>query len=239
MARSTFEGPILAGDNRFGPQRDVGFTLLSQAITLDFSVTTNGATNYGGASGQFVGSVSNSASSPNENVSIFVPQSGVFTAAPTLSAPTADATGTNYRGAVFYLPVGSAIQDIFVDNIIQPTDGTNAVTGIQPYISNDFATAAGVYATSGAITGSTIGRTSATFTAAQYAKALATTSDVQNSNYPNITDPAFFTQLVVTLKLTVASLTSVNAGKLNITVRYTQPDPNVGSLTSYPYGNFD
>jgi len=239
MARSTFDGPILSGDNRFGPQRDVGYTLLSQAITLDFSVTTAGATNYGGASGQFVASISNSANSANENATIYVPQSGVISASPTISAPTADATGTNYRGAVFYLPVNSVIQDIFVDNIVQPTDGTNAVTGIQPYISNNFATSAGVYATSGAITGSTVGRTSVTFTATQYNNCLATLSDVQNTNYPNITDPAFFTQLVVTLKLTVASLTSVNAGKLNITVQYTQLDPNVGNVTTYPYGNFD
>ena len=192
MGRSTFDGPILAGDNRFGPQRDVGYTLLSQAITLDFSVTTNGAANYGGASGQFVASISNSANSANENVSIYVPQSGITTASPTLSAPTADASGTNYRGTVFYLPVGSVVQDVFVDNIVQPTDGTNAVTVIQPYISNNFATSTGVYATSGAITGSTIGRTAATFTATQYNNCLATLSDVQNANWPNITEPAFF-----------------------------------------------
>jgi len=237
MARSTFDGPILSGDNRFGPQRDVGYTLLSQAITLDFSITTNGAANYGGASGQFVASASNSANSANENATIYVPQSGITTASPTISAPTADASGTNYRGAVFYLPVGSVVQDVFVDNIVQPTDGTNAVTVVQPYISNNFATSTGVYATSGAITGSTIGRTAATFTATQYNNCLATLSDVQNANWPNITEPAFFSQFVVTLKLTVASLTSVNAGKLNVTVRYTQLDPNVGNVTTYPYGN--
>ena len=56
MARSTFEGPILSGDNRFGPQRDVGTVLLTQNAFLDFSVTTPGTLNYGGASGQFVSS---------------------------------------------------------------------------------------------------------------------------------------------------------------------------------------
>ena len=40
MARSTFEGPILAGDNRFGPQRDVGYAKLIQQAFLDFAVTT-------------------------------------------------------------------------------------------------------------------------------------------------------------------------------------------------------
>ena len=235
MGRSTFEGPILSGDNRFGPQRDVGYTVLQQTAVLDFSVTTNGSANYGGASGQFV--VSNDI--PNTNATIYVPQSGVLAATPTVSAPTADATGTNYRGVLFYLPVGSNISNIFIDNIVQPTDGTHDVTGVQPYISNNFATSAGVYATSGAITGSTIGRTTATFTASQYANAQSTLADVQNSNYPNVTNPTFFSQLVVTLKLTVASLTSVNAGKLAVTVQYVQPDNNIGNSTTYPYGNLD
>jgi hypothetical protein len=235
MARSTFQGPILSGDNRFGPQRNVGSVNLVQSAILDFSVTSNATANYGGASGQFV--VSNDI--PNTNATIYVPQSGIFNASPTASVPTADATGTNYRGVVFYLPVGSYINDIFVDNIVQPTDGTHAVTGVQPYISNDFATSAGVYATSAAITGSTVGRTTCSFTASQYANAQSTLADVQNSNYPNVTDPAFFTQLVVTLKLTVASLTSVNAGKLAVIVQYTQPDTNIGNTTTYPYGNLD
>jgi len=240
MGRSTFSGPILSGSNRFGQQRDVGFTVLSQAITLDFSVSTAGATNYGGASGQFVSSISNTAFSANENATIFVPQSGITSANPTVSAPTADASGTNYRGAVFYLPINSSIQEVLIDNILQPTDGTHAVTGIQPYVSNNFATSTGVYATVGAITGSTVGRTAATFaTSAQSIAALATTADVQNIAWPNIVDPAFFSQVVVTLALTVASLTTVNAGKLNVTIRYTQPDSTVGNNTTYPYGNVD
>jgi len=234
MARSTFSGPILSGDNRFGPQRDVGYTLLSQAALLDFSVTSNATAGYGGASGQFV----SSNNVPNINATIYVPQAGV-PQTPTVSAPTADATGTNYRGVVFYLPVGSSIQEVLIDNILQPTDGTTAVTAIQPYISNNFATSAGVYATSASITGSSIGRTAATFTTAQYAAALSTTADVQNTNWPNIAEPAFFSQVVVTLKMTVALLTSVNAGKLAVTVRYVQPDNNIGNGTTYPYGNFD
>jgi len=28
-------------------------------------------------------------------------------------------------------------------------------------------------------------------------------------------------------------------GKLNFTLQYTQPDNNIGTLTTYPYGNFD
>jgi len=239
MGRATFSGPILSGDARFGPQRDVGYTLLSQAAVLDFSVTTPGSLNYGGASGQFVTSLSNSTNSPNVNASVISPQAGQYSASPTIVAPTADATGTNYRGVIFYLPVGSTIEDIFIDNIVQPTDGTHAVTSIQPYISNTFATSGGAYATSGAITGSSIGRTSATFTAAQYANAITTLADVQNTFAPNVVEPPFFSQVVVTLAMTVSSLTSVNAGKLAVYVRYTQVDPNVGSSSAYPYGNFD
>ena len=235
MGRSTFSGPVLSGDNRFGPQRDVGTVDLIQTAILDFSVTTNGTANYGGASGQFV--TSNNA--PNNNATIFTPQAGVISASPAISAPTADATGTNYRGAVFYLPAGSFINQIFIDQIVQPTDGTHAVTAIQPYISNDFATSAGVYATSASITGGTVGRTTATYTATQYANAEATLADVQNVFWPNIVQPAFFSQVVVTLKMTVASLTSVNAGKFAIIVKYTQPDVNLGSSSTYPYGNED
>ena len=135
------------------------------------------------------------------------------------------------------LPQGSHITNIYFDNIVQPTDGTNAVTAIQPYISNAFATSAGVYATSASITGSTIGRTVATFTAAQAVNAFSTLQDVQNIQPGN--QPTWFSQLVVSLKLTVASLTSVNAGKMAITVEYVQVDPNIGNGTTYPYGNFD
>jgi hypothetical protein len=235
MARSTFEGPILSGDNRFGPQRDVGYTALVQTALLDFSNSTPNTSGYGGASGVFV----TPNNIPNSGATIYSPQGGTYntTGPSAATAPTADASGTNYRGVVFNLPQGSYIQNIFIDNVVQPTDGTNAVTTIQPYISNNFATSAGVYATSGAITAATVGRTTATFTATQYANAVSTLQDVQNLQ-PG-TQPTWFSQLVVSLKLTVASLTSVNAGKLNIIVVYTQPDTNIGNGTTYPYGNFD
>ena len=56
MARTTFEGPILSGDNRFGPIRDVGYTDLVQTAYLDFSNTTSGTTGYSGGSGVFINS---------------------------------------------------------------------------------------------------------------------------------------------------------------------------------------
>ena len=41
MGRSTFEGPILAGDNRFGPLRNVGYPELYQYANLTLTNTTN------------------------------------------------------------------------------------------------------------------------------------------------------------------------------------------------------
>jgi len=54
MGRSTFEGPILSGDQRFGPQRDVGSVILSQYVFMNFANTTSGTAGYGGGSGTFV-----------------------------------------------------------------------------------------------------------------------------------------------------------------------------------------
>ena len=53
MARSTFEGPILSGDNRFGSLRDVGYTVLEQDCYIDLSNSTVGTAGYAGGSGQF------------------------------------------------------------------------------------------------------------------------------------------------------------------------------------------
>ena len=81
------------------------------------------------------------------------------------------------------------------------------------------------------------GRTYATYTATQLDNVNGTLQDVQNIQPGQ--QPTWFSQVVVTLKMTVASLTSVNAGQFNITIRYTQADLNIGNSTTYPYGNFD
>ena len=90
MGRSTFEGPILSGDNRFGQQRDVGPVLLTQYAFLDFSKTTPGTAGYAGSSGVFV-SPNNI---PNNTGTIWTPQAGSYSAnGPTVAtAPTADAS---------------------------------------------------------------------------------------------------------------------------------------------------
>ena len=233
MGRSTFEGPILSGDNRFGPQRDVGPVLLAQQAFLDFAVTSAGQANYGGGSGVFV----TSDNIPNQAATIWNPQSGVYsTNGPTVAtAPTADASGTIYRGVSFLIPQGSNITDVIIDVGVLPTDGTVTANSIQPYVSNNFATSTGVYATMAAITSATRG--TATYVGTQLPYASATLQDFQN---PNVgLEPTWFSQVVVTLKITNTSLTTPTSGQIEVTLRYNQNDMNIGSSTAYPYGNFD
>jgi hypothetical protein len=240
MGRSTFEGPVLSGDQRFGPQRDVGTVVLSQNAFLDFSNSISGTVNYGGGSGIFV----DSNGIPNQVATIWVPQNGAYsTSGPTLAAlPTSDVSGTNYRGVAFLIPQNSNILDVIVDVGSMPSDGTHTVTAIQPYVSNSFITTGnGVYGNIASI--SAAGRSNATFTATATANSMSqldningTLSDVQNIQPGQ--QPTWFSQVVVTLGMTVASLTSVNSGLINVTIRYTQYDSNVGSINTYPYGNF-
>jgi hypothetical protein len=51
MGRATFEGPIIAGNNRFGSLRNVGYADLSQETSIVLTNTTNATAGYGGASG--------------------------------------------------------------------------------------------------------------------------------------------------------------------------------------------
>jgi hypothetical protein len=222
MARSTFEGPILSGDNRFGPQRNVGYTVLAQSAQLTLTNTSVNTANYGGASGQFV--ASNGIA--NSNGTVFTP--GTNTAA----TITADSATALLRGVVFYVPTGSTIKNIFIDTLVVPTNAGGAIT-VTPYISNTFATSAGTIATAAAL--SAVGRTTATYTAAQAAVAYSTTNDV-----PGVNGNPALSQVVVTIAMTAASgLTTISAGQLIVSIEYTQADPNIGSTTAYPYGNFD
>lgn len=226
MARSTFEGPILSGDNRFGPLRDVGYTVLSQQAYLDFTNTTANTAGYAGASTVFV----RSNTVPNVATTIYTPSTTAYPNA--VTTPTADAGTAVYRGVAFYLPVGSSIQDIIFDTVAAPaTDGATAAYAT--YVSNNFTTSAGNIATVGAL--STGARTAATFSAAQLPNAKSTTDDINQANgQPSLS------QVVVTFAMTAASgITTISAGKVFVTVRYTQPDNNIGSATAYPYGNLD
>ncbi len=233
MARSTFDGPILSGDVRFGPLRNVGYSQLVNNVDLDFSNTTAGTSTYSGFSGQFV----NSNGIPNLNAVVYQPSSTTYPAvAQTIPADT----NTNiYRGAVFYLPVGCDLDNIFVDvaALYAVSGGTAAVTSQTVYVSNNYTAAAGTpnYFATGAI--SAVGRQAlATFTGTQITNQTATSTDIYTGGtQPNVS------QVVVTVAIVGTALLSATAitGRYNFTLQYSQPDNNIGNLTTYPYGNFD
>jgi hypothetical protein len=234
MARSTFEGPILSGDNRFGPLRDVGYADLVQATDIDFTVTTAGTAYYSGGSGQFVWGNG----IPNLPGQLYTPSSSYSTSGPTTTTPTADPTGTSgtiYRGVVMYLPTGCEINDIFIDCGVVPTLSAGTIGNVSVKVGNAFNTS--TYAATGTI--SAVGRQAlSTFTDAQFVAQTSTSSDIQNPNLG--AQPTFFSQVVFTVLIPFTVATGVLAtGKFYFTVRYTQPDGNIGTLTTYPYGNFD
>ena len=232
MGRSTFEGPILSGDIRFGQFRNVGYSQLVQNVDLDLANAVSGTTTFSGGSGSFV--VSNFV--PNVAATIYQPSATNTPVAQTIPADTA----TNiYRGAVFYLPVGSDLDNIYVDCLV-PTavaGGSAALTSTTVYVSNNYTAAGGTptYFATGAV--SAAGRQSlATFTATQMGNQTATSTDIYlGGTQPNVSQVVVTIAIVGTALDTRTSLT----GKFNFTLQYSQPDPNIGNLTTYPYGNFD
>jgi hypothetical protein len=243
MARSTFEGPILQGNNRFGPLRNVGYTQAVQTLFLDLTNVTANTANYAGASQVFV----RSNGIPNAQTTVYTPSSTVFP--PTAATITADTASLLYRGGVIYVPFGSIIQDIIVDIPAVQTLTTGTVTGMQVLVSNGFTAAAGTarYLALGTTSSTfTAGRQSLTsgYSVTQLGNLVSgTTGDITNPTGAN-TDPSgsLVSQIVVTLATTVSGADGAapfTAGRYNISVRYIQPDPNIGSTTAYPFGNFD
>lgn len=228
MGRSTFEGPVLAGDTRFGDLRNVGYVGLNQSGNILLTNTTANTANYGGASGQFV----DSNGIPNGNCVVYTPSATAYpSTAQTIPADTA----TNiYRGYVAYLPAGSRIVNLLVD-VQALVTVTGTLTSQTVYISNNYTAAAGTptYGATGAITA--VGRQSlSAFTATQLANQQSTSTDVLPGNgQPNIS------QVVFTIAIVGTSLTAVTAGQYIFTVAYTQADGNIGTTTTYPYGNLD
>ena len=235
MARTVLEGPILSGDNRFGPQRDVGQTTLVQTAFLNFANTTPGQAGYSGGSGVFV----SSNNIPNNVGTIWTAQAGAYsTNGPTVAAaPTADTAGTIYRGAVFLLPQGSSLLNIDFDVTALPSNATTTATAIQPYVSNAFATSTGVYAAVGTVTPGTVATGTFISSATMLSNAESTLQDVQNIQPGQ--QPTWFSQVVVTLKITNTGLVAPTSGQINVTLKYAQQDMNIGNATTYPYGNFD
>ena len=225
MARSTFEGPILSGDVRFGALRNVGYSQLVQNVDVNIANTVVGTSTYGGASGQFVASNG----IPNVNGTVFVPSA---TATPTAQTIPADTATNIYRGAVFYLPTGSDLDDIFFDiqTAFAVSGGTAALTSVQFLASNNYTAAAGnaAYFQTAAITSNAVGRQAlATFTATQIGNQTATSTDIyQGGNQPNLSQVVITVALVGTALNTATSIT----GQVNVTLRYTQPDNNLSLI---------
>lgn len=240
MARATFEGPILSGDSRFGPFRNVGYTALTQKVNLVLTNTTNGTAGYAGGSGQFV----NGNTIPNTNATVYTPSSSVYP--PTAATITADAgtggAGTLYRGAVFYLPYGSNLVNILIDTnvAITATGGTIGTVSVQ--IGKTFNdTTYGSVTSANAATG----RNTTTQTGAQLLSCYSTSGDITVSPMPGTNQYSnVLSQVVVTFTIPYTggsgtTLPVLTAGTFNATVSYTQLDANIGSQTAYPYGNFD
>ena len=234
MGRSTFEGPIISGDNRFGPLRNIGYSQLVQNVDLDISNAVVGTSTYAGSSGQFVASNG----IPNLNGVVYTPSANSTPVAQTIPADSA----TNvYRGAVFYLPTGADLDDVFLDvaTAFSVTGGSASLTSVQFLVSNNYTAAAGTaaYFTTGVLTSNAVGRQSlSTFTGTQIINQSATSTDIyQGGTQPNLS------QVVITIAMVGTALNTRTsmAGQLNVTLRYTQPDNNIGNLTTYPYGNFD
>ena len=229
MARSTFEGPVLSGTQRFGAFRNVGYASLVQSATLNIANTTPNTAGFGGSSGIFV----DSNGIPNATTTVYTPSTSTTYTATSIPADSA----TVYRGFVAYLPAGSRINDIFVDIGVITTFTSGSLTSIQVNVSNDYVAAAGTctYAQTAVLTSPAVGRQSFNaFTATQLANQQATSTDIVQSNgEPNLSQVVF----------TVASINGTNVaitgGTYYFTIRYTQPDGNIGTTTTYPFGNFD
>ena len=229
MARSTFEGPILSGTQRFGAFRNVGYASLVQSATLNIANTTANTAGFGGSSGIFV----DSNGIPNSVTTVYTPSTSTTYTATSIPADSA----TVYRGYVAYLPAGSRINDIFVDIGVITTFTSGSLTSVQINVSNDYVAAAGTctYAQTAVLTSPAVGRQSFNaFTATQLANQQATSTDIiQINGEPPLSQVVF----------TVASINGTNVaitgGTYYFTIRYTQPDGNIGTTTTYPYGNLD
>ena len=230
MARSTFDGPILSGDNRFGPQRNVGYATLTQNGYLDLLNNTANTAGYSGGSTQFV----TGNNIPNQLTTVYVPSSTVPFASASIQAIPADTSTQIYRGFVMYLPTGCDVDQALIDVAVVPTVTSGTISTIKVYVSNNYTVEAGTptYMATGNITA--VGRQAVTFTGAQVTNSNSTSTDLTQVNYNQN-----LSQVVFTVSITGTSLTTISAGQMYVAFRYIQRDPDIGTSTTYPYGNFD
>jgi hypothetical protein len=229
MGRSTFEGPILSGDNRFGPQRNVGYTTLTQSGYLNLLNTSSNTSGYAGGSGIFV----NSNNIPNGQATVYVPSSTLPLGQNSVQTIPADTATQIYRGWVCYIPTGSDIDQAIIDVAILPTIASGTLSTIKMYVSNNYTVEAGT-ATYATATLSGTGRASTSFSGTQVTNCNSTSVDIVGVN-----GTQQLSQIVFTLSLTGTTMTTISAGQVYFSIRYIQPDGNIGTTTAYPYGNFD
>jgi hypothetical protein len=231
MSRSTFNGPVLSGDNRFGPLRNVGYMMMAQHSDINLATTTANTAGFSGSSGVFV----NGNGIPNAPAIVYTP--GTTTYAP-VTIP-ADTTSLVYRGVVAYLPTGCDLDGVNVDCQIVPAvaGGSASISSSTILISNNFTASGGTptYFATGSI--SAVGRQAlSTFTAQQIINQSSTSTDIiQPNGQPNLS------QVVITLVISGSNLDTRTSltGAFSFFVRYIQRDGNIGTTTAYPFGNFD
>lgn len=231
MGRATFEGPVIAGDNRFGPLRNVGYAMLAQHTDINLATTTANTAGYSGGSGVFV----NGNGIPNAPAVVYTP--GTSTYAP-VTIPADTATNV-YRGVVCYLPTGCDLDGVNIDcqTVVAVAGGSASLSSVTALVSNSFTVAGGTptYFATGAI--SAVGRQAlSTFTAAQITNQSNTSTDIiQPNGQPNLS------QVVITLAIVGTGLDTRTSltGAFSFFVRYIQKDGNIGTTTAYPFGNFD
>lgn len=230
MARSTFDGPILSGDNRFGPFRNVGYDTLTQNGFLNLTNTTPNTAGYAGGSGQFaVGNII-----PNGNTAVYVPSSTLPLGQNVVQTIPADTASQIYRGFVMYLPTGCDVDAPIIDVAVVPTVASGSISTIKVYISNNYTVEGGTptYATVNSI--SAVGRQAIALTGTNVQNANGTSTDIVGINGTQAVS-----QIVFTLSIAGTSMTTLNAGQIYVALRYVQLDGNIGTTTVYPFGNLD
>jgi hypothetical protein len=230
MGRSTFDGPILSGDNRFGPYRNVGYDTLTQNGYLNLTNTVANTAGFSGFSGQFVdGNII-----PNGNTTVWVPSSTVPLGQNTAQVIPADTASQIYRGFVMYIPTGCDIDAAIIDVAVVPTVASGSISTIKMYVSNNYTAEGGTatYATVSSI--SAVGRQAITLTGSNVTNANNTSTDIVGINGNQAVS-----QIVFTLSIAGSTMTTLSAGQIYVALRYVQADGNIGTTTVYPYGNLD
>ena len=230
MGRSTFEGPVLSGDNRFGPFRNVGYDTLTQNGYLNLTNTSSNTIGYAGGSGVFVASNN----IPNNQVTVYVPSSTLPLGQNAVQTIPADTTSQIYRGWVCYVPTSSDIDTAIIDVAIVPTVASGTISTIKMYVSNNYTVEAGTPTYGSVSSISSTGRQTFAYSAAGVTNSNSTSVDIIGIN-----NNQQVSQIVFTLSIAGSSMTTLNAGQIYIALRYVQAEGNIGTTTAYPYGNFD